>query len=217
MAAISFPLTAAEGLQAVRSILNEPTAAFWLDEEINNWIITASQDVALRGLGVIKSDSITLATDTQTYTAFTSAVAVNKGLHILGITYPTTHRGLMRIKPTNMGHLAHITAGPPQYYYHYNNTIGVFPVPTVTENNAVLPVYYVATADDIGELPPYYQEMPIWYALSMAYAKAGRDSWAQLASEYYESTLAAFKNDVYDLPPDSYDMLKQPDRTVLAK
>ena len=216
MAAITYPLSASEALQEVRVILNEASAAYWTDEEINNWVIQASADVALKGLGVIKQDTVTLATGTMTYTALTSAGAggVAKILRVIGAAYDTTMKGLLRIDPIKLMHLPNKTAGAPDYYFHLNTIFCVYPIPTASENGKFVTVWYSEVADGIEDLPWHHQHFAIWFAVSMAYQKLRMGELANYWMTMYLNGIIQARNDLYDPMPDSLDKLTIPARTV---
>jgi hypothetical protein len=217
MTAITYDISAALALQEVRAILNEPTAVFWTDEEINNWVIQASQDCATKGLGVITSDTLTLVEAQEEYTSFTSGASVSKCLKVLAAAYDTSYKGLMRISPLSLYHLPNKTSGEPDYYYHLNTVIGVSPSPAAGQAGDLVTVWYSITADDVAELPDYYQHFTIWYALAMAYAKAGRENQSDYWMAMYTNGVNAAKNDIYNPAADSSDKLTIPDRTVVAQ
>jgi len=209
MAAITYPLSATEALQEVRALLNESTAGFWTDEEINNWVIQGSADAALKGLGVIKQDTIALVAATMTYTAMTTAGAggVAKICRVIGAAYDTTYKGLLRVNPIGLLHYPNKTAGPPDYYFHLNTVFGVYPIPTSSEATKNVTVWYSETADDIADLPLYHQHFPIWYATAMAFAKAGKGTAANYWMNLYLQGITAARNDLYDPVPDSEDKM----------
>ncbi len=219
MAAVTYPLSATEALQEVRAAINEPTASKCSDEEINNWVIQGSSDTALKGLGVIKQDIVTLATDTMTYTAMTTAGVggVAKILRVVAAAYDTTMKGLLRVNPVALLHYPTKVAGPPDYYFHLNTIFGVYPIPTSSENAKSVSVWYSETADDIAELPYYHQHFPIWFATSMAFSKMNRGQQANYWMQMYLNGVLAARADLYDPPPDSADKRAMPDRTVAAQ
>ena len=210
MAAISYPLSAAEALAEERVLLNEPTASFWSDEELNNWTIVGSSVCALKGLGVIKQDTITLATDTMTYTALTTGGAggVAKMLFVVAANYDTVYRGLRRINPISMYHKVNKTAGPPDDFWHLNTIFGVYPIPTSSENNKLVTVWYSETADDIADLPVYHQHFPIWYAVSMAYHKANLASLGSYWMNMFNEGVSTARKELYLPAPDTKEALK---------
>ena len=205
MAAITYPLSATEALQEVRAILNESSAGFWTDEEINNWVIQAAADISLKGLGVVKQDTIALVTDTFTYTAMVTAGAggVAKICRVIAAAYDTTYKGLLRVNPVGLYHYPNKTAGPPDYYFHMNTVFGVYPIPTAAENTKVVTLWYSEIADDITDLPNYYQHFTVWYAASMAFAKAGKGAQANYWMQLYMTGVLGARNDLYDPTPDT--------------
>ena len=219
MAAITYPLSATEALQEVRAILNETTAAFYTDEQINNWIIVGAMDTSIKSLCVGKLDTVTLAAGTFAYTALTSAGAgaVAKIVKVLAAQYHTSRKGLLRVSPTSLNHITNRTAGPPDYYYHHNTNFVVYPAPAAAENNHLVYVWYAERADGIDDLPEHYQHFAIWYAVAMAKQKALRINEAQYWMQMYLNGVTTARADLYNVPPDGLDMLSVPERVVLQR
>lgn len=206
-AIITYPLMAAEALQEVRVLINESTAGFFSDEEINNWVIVGAADVALKGLGVIKQDTITLATGTMTYTAMTTAGVggVATMLRVIAANYDTALTGLTRVNPLMLTHLESSDAGPPGYYYHLNTIFGVFPAPAAAQNTKLVTVWYSGAATDISDLPNHHQHFVLWYAASMAFHKAQKGNQANYWMTMYLNGIEAAR-ELYDPTPDTNDM-----------
>ncbi len=219
MTALTYSLTAALALQEVRVNINEPTASKCSDEEINNWVIQASADTALKGLGVIKSDTVTLATGDMTYTALASAGAgaVAKIIRVVAAAYDTSMKGLLRINPVALMHYPTKTAGEPDYFFHLNTIFGVYPIPSAAEDTDSVTVWFSEAADAITDLPDYHQHFAIWFATSMAFGKMNRGQQANYWMQMYLNGILAARADLYDPPPDSADKRAMPDRTVAAQ
>ena len=68
MTALTIPYSATEGLQQVRSLLNEPTASYWTDAELNQWIQEATIDISTKTLCFENNGEISLvSTPVLTY------------------------------------------------------------------------------------------------------------------------------------------------------
>ena len=100
MAALDFTdgFTAAEALQMVRALLNEPTASYWTNDEINKWIQEAVMDITTKTLCYEKSDDITLAATTRVYGTIGTSDSVDDVLKIYGCIFnsgatPPVYRG----------------------------------------------------------------------------------------------------------------------------
>jgi hypothetical protein len=224
MAAITYALSASEALQELRVLLDEKTAAFWTDDDLNSYVIMGAVNTSMRGLGVIKKDAVTLATGTLTYTALASAGAggVANIARVIAANYidtaaTPTHKGLLRIQPTSIYHLPNLTDGAPDYYFHLNTMFGVYPLPSAGVNGDTVDIYYCEYADGIDDLPDYYQHFAIWYACALAYLKRGKGAKAQYWLMKYLKGVTHARNLLFDPPPDSLDKLTIPDRTVMPQ
>lgn len=223
MAAVGIPYDATEARQQVRSLLNEPTASFWSDEEINNWVLEAIIDISSKTLCVKKVDTIALVEDTLTYTAMVSggAGSVALILRVYAALYgksdgSTDYKGLECVKPWQLQHLPNKVAGPPSYYFHFNTVFGVYPLPTLTEQTAscVIQVYYSGVSETIGDIPSYYHPFIVKFAAAMALFKAKQWQAGNLLYSDYMNMIQYHRADLHDPPATSREDLKQPDRTV---
>jgi len=168
----------------VRAIIGEATASFWSDTEIDNWIKEAVEDISARSGGFQVSDTITLVTAQYEYTTTTGSVAVADIVKVLGMVYVVTTDitgdtnqrfiGLIPIDPSMIHVLPLTENGPPKYYYHSGENIGILPPPTATENAQLIRIYFTKTSQTIADLPNQYQSLTFWYAASMAYKKEHR-------------------------------------------
>lgn len=218
MAAVSIPYSAAEALQQVRSLINEPTASFWSDEEINNWVLEATLDIGTKTLCVKVVDTVALVTSTLTYASLTG-ISTSLVLKVYACLYgesngSTDFKGLERIKPWQLQHLPNKVAGPPSYYFHFNTVLGIYPLPTSSENGDIVQVYCSKVSETITDLPAYYQPFVVKFAAAMALRKAKQWQAANLLYSDYMNMIQYHRADLYDPPATSREDLKQPDRTV---
>jgi len=224
MAAITLPYSAAEALTQVRALIGEPTASFWSDEELNNWVIEGAADISTKTFCFEKKDSIALVANQLEYTAFVT-LGANKIAEVIKVysciydDESNVYRGLTKIHPRNIQHLTQTTAGPSYYYYHFGGKIGIFPLPTATEAALVDPiiVYCSMMADAITDLPDHYQQFAIIYAAAMAQFKARKNAEGiQLYSQYINS-MNFHRFDLYERGVNAKSDMQQPDRTVIVK
>ncbi len=192
--------TDASARTQVRAILNETVASFWTNAEIDNWIKEAVEDISARAGGFQVSDTITLATAAYEYATTTGSVSVADIVDVLGMVYVVTTDitgdtnqrfiGLARVGPTQIGSLPLTDNGPPKYYYHAGDKIGILPPPTSTENAQVVRIYFTKASQTIGDLPNQYQSLTFWYAASMAYKKEHRYAESKALYEMYIQKLS---------------------------
>ena len=223
MSALTIPYSSTETRQQVRILLNEPTAGYWTNDEIDKWVQEASVDIAIKTLCFEKSGDITLvSTPVLTYGAIGSD-SIDDIIKIYGAVYydnTNTYRGLMKIHPRQIQHLPQFDAGEPYYWYHFGDMVGIFPVTNATVVTAVgkVKVFYSLSKgiEDVAGtwyLPYYYQLATIYYAVSMARKKQGMIAEANQFYAIYMNSLAFARADLYERGVDSKDMFQMPDGT----
>ena len=219
MTALAVPYSAATALQQERSILNEPVARFWSDEELNNWTIEACVDISTKTLCREVIDTVVLVTNTMNYTAMVtgSAGSVAKIVKVHACLYgksdgSSDYKSLRRIRPIQVNRQEKI-AGPPEVFFHFNTVLGLYPLATSDENGDIVQVYHSSIASAITELPEYYQPFAVNYAIGKALWKDKQ--WASgglLLNDYY-SMIQFHRADLHDPPATAISDLKQPDVT----
>ena len=219
MSALTIPYSTTEARQQVRILLNEPTASYWTNDEIDKWIQEATVDISTKTLCVEKKDTIALVTNTMEYTALETlgAGAIADIIKVHAVIYnndSTTYKGLQKIHPRAVAHLPDIAAsGVPSYYYHFGGTIGFFPIPSSDENGHSPIIYFSISEETLTNLPYYYQLATIYYAVSMARKKQGMVAEANQFYAIYMNSLAFHRADLYERGVDSKDMFQMPDGT----
>ena len=208
--------TEAEAKLQVRALLNEATEGFYLDDEIENWLKEGAADVAVKTLCVEKKDTITLVTNTFEYDDLVTLGAdkVPNIIKVHSAIYDDGshgYLGLVRINPRMMGHLAHNTADKPRHFWHFAQKIGIWPPPSSTYNGKTVMLYFSYIADDITDLPYFYQGFPILYAAAMGKLKARLNAEAHQFYMTYVNSLNFHRADLYMLEADSKDMFEIPD------
>lgn len=149
-----------------RDALNEATAAFYSDAQIQRWLGDAAAEIS----GITRSfeavATITLATGDQTYSVPSNAIDVKH------LTYQATGQSLVKITPSMAGKIiAESTSALPPYWYEFAGTIYVDPFPTSAANNLVINVFYTKTTQDVTELPWSCQLACVYYACAMGKLK----------------------------------------------
>jgi len=224
MVAISLPYSAAEALQEVRSLIDESTAGFWTDAEINNWVIDGAVDISAKTLCYEHKNSIKLVASQLEYNDFVSAPASNGIAQVLEVyrcvydDESNVYRSLQRIHPRQIGRLSNSTAGPPHYYYHFGGKIGLFPLPTATEIALTDPVlvHCSLVADAITDLPNHYHQFAVVYAAAMARFKERKNTEAMALYTKYINAMNFHRADIYDRPGDAKTDMQTPDIRVRA-
>lgn len=210
--------TTTEARQQVRVLLNEPTASYWTNDEIDKWIQEACVDITTKTLCYEKSGDITLvSTPVLTYGSVGSD-SIDDIIKIYGAVYydnTNTYRGLLKIHPKQIHHFEPSDAGEPYYWWQFGDEFGIFPVSNATVVTAVgkVKVFYSMADEVITNLPYYYQLPAIIYAVAMARKKQGMIPEANQFYTMYLNSLGFYRADLYERAVDSKDMFQIPDRT----
>lgn len=210
--------TTTEAKKMARCLLNEPTASYWTDNEIDKWIQEGCIDITTKTLCYEKSGDITMvSTPVLTYGAIGSD-SIDDIAKIYGAVYydnTNTYRGLMKIHPRQIQHLPQADAGEPYYWYTFGDMFGVFPVSNAAVVTAVgkVKVFYSMADETITNLPYYYQLPAIIYAVSMARRKEGRIAEANQFYTMYINSLRFYREDLYERGVDSKEMFQIPNGT----
>ena len=205
-----------EARKMVRSLLNEPTAAYWSNDEIDKWIQEGCIDITTKTLCYEKSGDITLvSTPVLTYGGVGSD-SIDDMAKIYGAVYydnTNTYRGLIKVHPRQILHLPQVDAGEPYYWYHFGDMFGIFPVSNGAVVTAVgkVKVFYSMADETITNLPYYYQLLALIYAVSMARRKQGRNAEAGQFYMMYINSMRFYREDLYERGVDSKDMFAIPD------
>ena len=191
----------------VRTILNEASASFWTDDQIDAFMEQATIDISARSLCYQSSDTFLLVTSQYEYTDFVTAgaaavVDVTKVWGCFYVSPDNEYIGLKRILVDQIADLPYMAAGPPKYYYQMADKIGILPLPTSAENGQSVRIYYSKQTNAIADLPNTYQSLVIIYAASLCYKKEHRyPESTQLYNQYMEQ-LNALKQELYLAPPE---------------
>lgn len=200
MADTIYPTSLADATTAVRYVLNESSASFWSDAEIQSYIKLGVLNLTSFGGALEAIASITLATSTMEYAVPTDMKVVAAAVYVAG---SGVYKGLVKITPAKIAsvRVAAIT-GPPVYFYHFAGKIGVWPIPTVSENTKTIACYGYKTTDDITLIPDEFQAAAIDFAIAQALWKDKRGGEAAQAWARYVSVLSALRSGVADVKLD---------------
>lgn len=211
----TLPDSVAEARSQVRVLLDEPTAGFWTDDEIDSWVVEGTGDVATKTLCVEAKDTTVDVVDNQNF-----ADEPTDCIKIHAIQFfdnaATSYRGMAEIHPRLFKHLPNSNAsgGDPFYWFHYRDRIYLDPTPVSTDASDKLHVFFAKYSSDITDLPDEYQPFVIKYATSMARLKERKNVEAVRLYIEYLNDLRYHRADLLTHPVDSKDMMHQPDRTV---
>lgn len=190
------PVDLAAAVTAVRSAINEATASFWSDAEIQNWIKLGVLNLTTFGQAYEATGSITLVAATMEYSVPTDMKAVVAALYVPAAG---SYNALLKIKPEQINSLrVDAVTGPPQYFYHFAGKIGLWPVPTATEAAKTVSCYGYKATDDITLLSDEFQAAAIEYAVAQALWKDRRPAEAAQAWARFISILSALRTDISD-------------------
>ena len=180
----------------VRTMINEPTARFISDTEIDVWIDDASKDLSMRTFcGTIIATGIATVANCAEYTwpAVYGPGAATTPIYTLGIkTILNSSRVALEYVPMDMlGRVGQETYATEMKWSTWQQTIYLTPTPTAIYT--ITPIIWVAchvTADgSIARIPEYIAHLIPLYCVAMAREKRRDYETAQLYWQRYENSL----------------------------
>lgn len=205
-------LTLNESITRVRYILNEATAAFWLDAEITAWIQDGSRLFSTRSGLYEVSDTVTLVADQIEYTSSDHAFIGNI-LQVQSALYnngSTTYKGLVQIDPKQIGNLLTKNTGVPKYISQHARSIFIWPRPSSTEAGHTVDLLHAAETDDITNLNDEYQGYVIDYAAAMGFRKDRQFAKAAAMMTEFFGNIETEKALKFNRPVDTADSFQIP-------
>jgi hypothetical protein len=165
-------LTLNQATTEVRYRLNETTAAFWTDAQIEAWIKEGTRVVSSKGLLYETEVALTLVADQLSY-ASTDVVEIVHAYYTNAAGGAGNYKGLIKISPMKIGNLATSAAGIPKYYALWNRKTYIWPLPTaaVVAATGTVNLMCCKETDDITAINDEYQHLPIVYAAACAKQK----------------------------------------------
>ena len=190
----------------VRSLLDEPTAQFWSDAEINSWLNQGAQDIARQAQALWMQVEVGAVPEQQFYALPTDFLGVHRidyQLQNSDQTYNLEFRGIKAMDEV-WGILHQLPAAFPQAFYLWNDTglpggqpyFATYPV--VADTGTFIIYYYrnalAATTDtQLVDVTPAYEDLTYEYALSKAKRKDRDPTW-QEAEQLYRDKLQMMFN-----------------------
>jgi hypothetical protein len=166
-------LTLAQAVADVRQLLNEPTAVFWTDAQLEDWVKEGTRIIAAKTLAVEADDTISLVTDQLVYTSsdhpwiadcLEQYAAIYNGAN-------DKYKGLQFIHPKQIGNLMTYTKGEPRYYSFHNRSFYIWPLPSSTYNGATVNILYATETEDVTALKDEFQHLAILWSFAKAKEK----------------------------------------------
>lgn len=181
----------------VRSLLDEPSAQFWSDSELNSWLNQGAQDVAREAQALWMQTEIGAVPDQQYYRLPDDFLGVHRldyAINNSDQVYNLEFRGIKTMDEL-WGILQHLPAAFPQAFYIWNDAgypsgpgyFGTYPV--VGDNGTFILYYYrnavfaVNDADSL-DVTPAYEDIVYNYAVAKAKMKDHDPTWVDFMKWY---------------------------------
>ena len=189
----------------VRALLNEPSAQFWTQAQLQSWINQGCQDVARRAETLWQEVTIQTFPNQQNYAFPADFLDMHRAEFTIANsqqTFNLEYRGINQMDEI-WGILHSLPAAWPQYCTIRQNSsngpfLMLYPAPAAS---GFLTVYYyrAAVPASAGGLPPNIDCMPGWEDIVYDYAvfkakRADQDPTWQEAKGLYESNLTEMIN-----------------------
>lgn len=205
-------LTLSTAAAQVRSFLNEPSAVFWSDAEIQYWIKEGCTDFSSKSLLVESTVSIPLVASQITYSS-TDVAALSALLEPYVCLYNdgvNNWKGLIRMDIRMIGNEAANTAGDPRMYAVHDSSIWIWPPPssTIVAAGAYLSLLYSKVTDDITLIHDEYQHIPLLYAKAQCKYKDQKFAEGNALMSLYTGFANFERQDKHLREADTLDMFK---------
>lgn len=196
--------TTADIITAVRSNLNEASAAFWTDAELLEWTNQIVQDIAIKTLCLGTTEDVTIAASTLEY-----ALTTTDYIACVAAIYNNA-TGLYAGTPQQVGREAAIEE--PAYFYLWDGNIGLYPVQAAGSPSVgnTVRVYLaqapaVVASGDTIPLPAIFDKALIEGVTALAFMKDRLWSRAAAYQASYDAKIDRFRTDFYEpqLPVDA--------------
>lgn len=184
----------------VRSHVDEQTAVFWTDEELNRWCNEALREIARRSETLQNQKSYTVIANQEAY------ILPEDMLRIYRVEYRRTsdYRVPLEFRPFNemdsVWGFSRTGGGTPDFYsiWSYPGEGGqglyIYPIPSETLNDGLRVFYYalprnLESDDDVAEIPAGWEDLVPLYVEYTARRKEASDNRWREAYELFESRL----------------------------
>lgn len=195
----AYPYTLENIVLRTRDLLNEATALFYTDAQIQRWANDAVRELAAIGQCIQHIDSMNTTNGQR-------SVSVS-GHKVEYIEYVADGKGLLKIKPKQIGKFP-FNGTSPQYWFEMGNTtVNMDPIPDATYalNGYVVdyPAVEMSANTDIPEIPPEFRPLTILYCVAMGLEKSKRYGAAAQVWGMYKNDLVHLIQDKIAFVPDS--------------
>jgi hypothetical protein len=174
-----------------RILLNEATAAFWLDADFTAWCTLAATDISSKTLCYERVGAITLVAATQQYPYSGWSPSC---LKILGITVAGI--GLKRSTPWMDGVQTAVVADTPEYFWEFASNVGLTPVPTVADVGKITSVFYADCTSDITLIPDRYLLAATMFVTALGFLKERQYQKGLALQQQYMAILGMDRQEV---------------------
>ncbi len=201
--------TLAQLIVAIRSLLNEATAAFYSDTEITDWIAQGTLDIATVSKCVEAVTSLGLNLGEWSYALPPDSI---EAIHVV---WDSTKQALRKITPSMVGEDSPDVEGDrPLTWFEWDQRVYVNPLPDTTATGQNITVFYAQSTSDVSRLNDRYQLLAIKYATYMGKLKDKRFADAQALYAEYANGLIVRSVSIQQRTPHTEAELHLPARTV---
>jgi hypothetical protein len=204
--------TLAQLTTEVRNILNEDSAVFWSDAEIQGWIQQATIDISSKLLSAVTESTITLVQNQWIYSSTDAGwLATMLRVKEAYITDSSSNvYGMGRAKIKQVGHIGtKQTAGIPKVFIEENRKLYIWPKPSATYAGDTITCVHAYETDDCTALHDEHQPYCILYAAAKAKFKDKMFQEAAAYMDQYQRALIFERQDKFQIPVDSTDSFKR--------
>ena len=192
-------------IDRARYDLNETTASFWSDTELQQWINEAIWEINSKTRCLEKAVSTqTLAEDDYDYAITGNWLSIETIIHDSGTTTGDSDTDeasrrlytLKRIDIKDFGHTRE--TGRPKQYTVWNDTLYIWPIPDSNVSGTTLILFAINLPTDITsstssiETPAYFDHSILNYVKAKAYFKDKREAKGNYYMALFEKALREY-------------------------
>jgi len=182
----------------IRDLLNEDSADFWTNAQIDRLINDAERDIAMHGQCINNIDAATTVINTRTV-AFA-------GYNVLHVEYSTAGLGLPEILPNQLGRITPDGA-TPQKWFENGSSVGIDPLPDAAYPLnlyiADYPTSEMAADATEPQIPEHFQLLIVLHAYGNALKKEKRIQQATQVLGMYNNELMFTRADIIEFQSES--------------